>query len=78
MTNIPVKFEILLMVEKTLEKQQLNFSRSELLNMKTIANLKYFVTDCLRKPFTGSKSPQIRLDLVSWPISVTLMSFTLF
>ena len=47
MTNIPVKFEILLMVEKTLEKQQLNFSRSELLNMKIIANLKYFVTDCL-------------------------------
>ena len=65
MPNIPVKLEILLMLEKNLEKQQLNFSRSELLNMKTIVNLKYFVTDCLWKQFTGSNSPQIRLNLVS-------------
>ena len=38
--------KILLILEKTLEKQKLHFSRSALIHMKTRVSLKYLVNDC--------------------------------
>ena len=46
--------------------------------MKTRVSLKYFVNDCLWKPFFDYNSPQITLKLISMTILVTLRPFTLF
>ena len=40
------KMKILLILAKTLEKQELNFSRSALFHMKTRVSLRYFMNDC--------------------------------
>ena len=46
MPSLPAEMKILLTLAKTLEKQKLNFSRSELFHMKTRVSLKYHVNDC--------------------------------
>ena len=54
MPSLPAKMKILLIIAKNLKKQTLNFSRSALFRMKTRVSLKYFVNDCLWKPFFAS------------------------
>ena len=44
MPSLPAKRNILLMLEKTLEKQKLNLSLIALFYMITRGNIKYFVT----------------------------------
>ena len=68
----------MLMLAKNSCKTEIKPFRSALIHMKTRVNLKYFVTDGLSKPFSGSNLPQTLLNLTSFPISVTLMPFTLF
>ena len=43
--SLPAKLKVLL-IQKTLEKQKLNFFRCALFNMKTRDSLKYFVSYC--------------------------------
>ena len=74
----PVKLNFFLILVKKLEKRKLKFSRSALLHMKTRVSLKYFVIDCLWKPFFGSNWLQTHLKLDFLVISGTLMPFTLF
>ena len=46
--------------------------------MKTRVSLKYFVNDCLWKPFFDSNLPQTSSNLISLTILLTLKPFTLF
>ena len=46
-SNLPAKMKVLSILAKSLEKQEVNFSRSTLFHMKTRVDLKYFVNDCL-------------------------------
>ena len=46
MTSRKLNMKILSVLAKSLEKQQLNFSRSTVFHMKTRVCLKYFVKDC--------------------------------
>ena len=46
MPRLPAKIKILSILAKALEKQKLNFSRSELFRMETRISLKYFVNGC--------------------------------
>ena len=66
------------MLAKNSGKTEIKPFRSALIHMKTRVNLKYFVTDGLSKPSSGSNLPQTLLNITSFPISVTLMPFTLF
>ena len=47
-------------------------------HMETKVSLKYFVNGRLWKHFFASNSPQTPLNLISWPILVSLRPFTQF
>ena len=64
--------------QKKPKKQRLNFSRGALFHKKIRFSLKYFVTDCLWKPFIDSNSSQTPSNLISLTILVTLRFLTLF
>ena len=70
--------KILLMLAKSLENQNLNFSRSALFRIKTRVILKYFVNDYHWKQFFASNSVQTTSNLSSLTILVTLRPFTHF
>ena len=71
-SSLPTKMKILLILGKTLEKQELNFSRSALFYIKTRVHLKYFVDDCLWKK---TQTPSNMIFLRS---SIALKPFTQF
>ena len=64
--------------QKSPEKWQLNFSCGALFHTKTRVSLRYFVTDCLQKPFFNSNSSQTPSNLFSLTILVSLRLLTLF
>ena len=49
MVSLPAKMKILLILEKMLEKQKINFSRGTLFRMEIRISLKYFLNDCSKK-----------------------------
>ena len=63
-SNLPAKMKVLSILAKSLEKQEVNFSRSTLFHMKTRVGLKYFVNDCLWKPLFDSNSPHTHSNLI--------------
>ena len=72
------KWKFCYYLQKTLEKQKLNFFCSILFHMKTRISLRYFVNDCLWKHFLASNSPQTSSNLIYLSILLTLMPFTQF
>ena len=57
MASRPAIMKSLLIIAKSLQKQELNFSRSVLFRMKTRVTRKYFLNGCHWKQIFASNSP---------------------
>ena len=78
MLSPPSEMKICPYLQKSSEKQKLNFSHSAPFHMKARVCLKCFGNDCLWKHFPASNSPWTCSNLICLTIFVNLRPLTQF